>query len=103
MDNAKINLDNKLNFFDIAGILVPNANRITENSIESFIMRVYRENNIEGFVKAFTEDPESISSSGKLEKVLKLLYVRRLYIYPRFHQVVINALSNTSSDNSVTR
>ena len=69
-------------------------NRISETSIESFIIRVYRETNRNGFIKAFTEESESQSISGynKIERLLKTLYMKKLYLYPRFRLEIADLL-----------
>ena len=46
-----------------------------------------------GFVKAFTDAPDTLMSGfARVDKILKSLFVRRLYIYPRFHTVVAEEL-----------
>lgn len=68
-------------------------NSISERSVEAFILRVYKEKNQQGFVKAFSEEAESLHGGfGKVERLLKLLYVRKLYLWPRFRLEIANAL-----------
>lgn len=87
-------LDGRIDPSHICGFLVPNAHTISDLSMESFIIRVYREKNRVGFLKAFTEDPESlITSFGKEQQILKLLYIKRLYLWPRFQILVDSVLS----------
>ena len=85
---------------DIDGILVGHAETVTEQSTEAFILRIYRtqtqfaaESSKTGFVKAFS-DAASVLMSGfaKVDKILKALHVRRLYLYPRFHATVADEL-----------
>ncbi len=78
----------------IDGILVYNAHRILESSVEAFALRVYRENNNTGFVKAFCADPEALQAGGsvRIEKLMKLLYLKRLYLWPRFHPQISQVL-----------
>eukprot|EP00551_Chaetoceros_affinis_P008889 CAMPEP_0203670304 /NCGR_PEP_ID=MMETSP0090-20130426/6421_1 /ASSEMBLY_ACC=CAM_ASM_001088 /TAXON_ID=426623 /ORGANISM="Chaetoceros affinis, Strain CCMP159" /LENGTH=178 /DNA_ID=CAMNT_0050535133 /DNA_START=38 /DNA_END=573 /DNA_ORIENTATION=- len=46
-----------------------------------------------GFIKAFSEAPDVLTSGfAKVDKILKSLFVRRLYIYPRFHELVVEEL-----------
>ena len=67
--------------------------RISELSVESFIIRVFRQGSSEGFIKAFSDDPETLTNAfGKVERVLKLLYVTRLYLWPRFQIQVASIL-----------
>jgi len=50
-----------------------------------------------GFVKAFTDDPASLMSGfAKVDKILKSLRVRKIYLYPRFHSNVADELENNS-------
>lgn len=75
----------------ITGLLVNDAHRVTETSIEAFIIRLYREQNRDGFLKAFSDDTSALASGfSKMEQVLKHLYVRHAFLYPRFH-VAVNA------------
>jgi DNA excision repair protein ERCC-4 len=71
------------------------AFRVTETSMESFVIRVYREHNTKGFIKAFTDEPESLRHGfGALEKVMKNLYLERVILYPRFHADVSRVLDH---------
>ncbi|KAG2763845.1 hypothetical protein PC129_g5744 [Phytophthora cactorum] len=75
----------------ISGLLVNDAHHVTETSIEAFILRLYRERNREGFIKGFCDDSVALSSGfNRVEQVLKHLYVRNVFLYPRFH-VTINS------------
>ncbi|ETL83182.1 hypothetical protein F442_17414 [Phytophthora nicotianae P10297] len=75
----------------ISGLLVNDAHHVTETSIEAFILRLYRERNREGFIKGFCDDSVALSSGfNRVEQVLKHLYVRNVFLYPRFH-VAINS------------
>eukprot|EP01038_Epipyxis_sp_PR26KG_P009087 gene9087-12256_t len=86
-------LDNKIDPVNISGILVYNAHRLSETSIESFILKVYREKNRDGFIKAFSDDPDSLNGRfGKVERLLKVLYVKKLYLWPRFRLEISHIL-----------
>ncbi|KAF9930842.1 hypothetical protein FBU30_011209 [Linnemannia zychae] len=83
----------------ITGILVANAHRVTAASTESFILRLFRQSNSEGFVKAFTDQPEVLSTGfATLEKTLKLLYLRKVNLWPRFHVTVTESLESHTAD-----
>ena len=46
-----------------------------------------------GFVKAFSDNCDALMAGfAKVDKILKSLHVRRLYLYPRFHDVVASEL-----------
>lgn len=88
----------------IAGILVAHAETVTDTSTEAFILRIYRTQKLmassgkhfdSGFVKAFSDHPAAlISGFAKVDKILKALFVRRLYLYPRFHSTVQQELEH---------
>ncbi|KAG0340657.1 hypothetical protein BG000_011435 [Podila horticola] len=83
----------------ITGILVANAHRVTATTTEAFILRLFRQGNSQGFVKAFSDQPEVISSGfATLEKTLKLLYLRKVNLWPRFHLTVTESLESHTAD-----
>ncbi|EIN05331.1 hypothetical protein PUNSTDRAFT_54777 [Punctularia strigosozonata HHB-11173 SS5] len=83
----------------ITGILVLHAERVTALSLEAFIVRLYRERNTTGFLKAFTDQPEHITSGlSPLKNIMKELQLRRVHIYPRFHQEVQHSLARRRAD-----
>lgn len=99
-------LTNFANARDIQGILVAHAENVTEQSTEAFILRIYRtqkqlvassHNNQDfGFVKAFSDAPDSLMAGfAKVDKILKALHVRRLYLFPRFHSSIADELERT--------
>ena len=86
-------LNQNVNPLHISGMLVANAHKVTLESVEAFILRVYREHNRTGFIRAFSEDPEPLSGGlGKLERVMKLLWVKQLSLWPRFKDHIMSAL-----------
>lgn len=53
--------------------------------LEAFIVRLYREKNRTGFLKAFTDQPEHITSGlSPLKNIMKELQLRSVHIYPRW-------------------
>ena len=77
----------------VHGFLVHNAHRVHDATTEAFILRVYRQRNSQGFIKAFTDDPETLSGGfGKVEKTMKALHVQKLYLWPRFRADIGTAL-----------
>jgi DNA excision repair protein ERCC-4 len=61
------------------------ARRVTASSLEAFIVRLYREKNTAGFLKAFSDEPEHITSGmSPLKNIMKELQVRTVHIYPRY-------------------
>ena len=71
---------------------------VSPSSSETFIARLYREKNKTGFLKAFTDQPEHITSGmSPLRVILKELQLRTVHIYPRFHQEVSESLGRDRS------
>ena len=56
-------LDGSLLPRDISGIVVWGAHRLTENCNEAFILRLFRQGNREGFIKALSDAPGLSSTS----------------------------------------
>ncbi|KAG3229987.1 hypothetical protein P692DRAFT_201761852 [Suillus brevipes Sb2] len=83
----------------ITGIIVLHAEKVTALSLEAFIVRLYREKNKAGFLKAFSDQPEHITSGmSPLKNIMKELQLRRVHIYPRFHEDVKNTLETRKAD-----
>lgn len=77
----------------ITGIVVLRAHQIVESCQEAFALRLYRQKNKTGFVKAFTNSVESFTYGyGHVEKVMRNLFIKELYIWPRFHVLIRNSL-----------
>ncbi|KAJ3313543.1 DNA repair endonuclease XPF [Boothiomyces sp. JEL0838] len=73
----------------ISGLLINHCEDISDTSTISFVARMYRQNNKNGFIKAFSESPNVfVNEMGKLERMMKTLHVSNLYIWPRFHVTV---------------
>ncbi|NWH57345.1 XPF endonuclease, partial [Geococcyx californianus] len=73
----------------ITGILVYKAHRIIESCQEAFILRLFRQKNKQGFIKAFTDNAVAFNTGFcHVERVMRNLFVRKLYLWPRFHIAV---------------
>uniref|UniRef100_A0A1I8BV14 ERCC4 domain-containing protein n=1 Tax=Meloidogyne hapla TaxID=6305 RepID=A0A1I8BV14_MELHA len=84
-------LAGRVPFDKVAGILVYRAHEVLHGFKESFILRLFREKKKDGIVKAFTDRPLYIVSTGvigQLQRLLTLLYVRKVVVVPRFHEEV---------------
>ena len=78
----------------ITGILVYRAHRIIDSCQESFILRLFREKNKTGFIKAFSGSPVSFSQGFcQVERVMKNLFIRHLHLWPRYQSTVTSALA----------
>ena len=83
----------------VSGLVVADAHQCSESSVEAFILRVFRQNNRTGFIKAVSDQPLAfINGFAKVEKIMRVLFVRRLFIWPRFHVAISAALSSQSPD-----
>nr|XP_025711322.1 DNA repair endonuclease XPF isoform X2 [Callorhinus ursinus] len=73
----------------ITGILVYRAHRIIESCQEAFILRLFRQKNKRGFIKAFTDNAVAFDTGFcHVERVMRNLFVGKLYLWPRFHAAV---------------
>ncbi|XP_056018962.1 DNA repair endonuclease XPF-like isoform X2 [Ostrea edulis] len=83
----------------ISGILVYKAHRIVESCQEAFILRLYRQKNKTGFIKAFSDSPYSFTTGySHVERTMKNLFVRNLYLWPRFHASIVANLEHHKVD-----
>lgn len=83
----------------VSGMLVNHAERCDDASSEAFVLRIFRKANRVGFIKAFSEDAEQFTQGFfKIEKILKCLLVRKLFLYPRFHALVKQDLSGSVAE-----
>ena len=94
-------LDNTLSPKDVDGMLIAHADRVNNDSTEAFIIRIYtsQKRRDRCFIKAFTDNPEYLLSGfAKIDKTLKALQVRHLYLYPRFHDAIKTELEQNTPD-----
>ncbi len=92
-------LDNTLSSKDVDGMLIGHADQVDNDSTEAFIIRIYtsQKRRDRCFIKAFTDNPENLLSGfAKIDKTLKALQVRHLYLYPRFHDAIKNELEQNT-------
>ncbi|QRV78347.1 DNA excision repair protein ERCC-4 [Ceratobasidium sp. AG-Ba] len=83
----------------ITGIVVLHAERCSPLSLEAFIMRLYRDTNTEGFIKAFSDQPEQFTyGMSPLKTIMKELRLRKVHIFPRFHEEVNASLQRRRAD-----
>ncbi|CAJ1080668.1 DNA repair endonuclease XPF [Xyrichtys novacula] len=77
----------------VSGILVYRAHKIIESCQEAFILRLFRQKNKTGFIKAFTDKATSFSTGFcQVERVMRNLFVKKLFLWPRFQASVNTAL-----------
>jgi DNA excision repair protein ERCC-4 len=67
--------------------------RIVATSIEAFIIRIYRQLNKSGFLKAFSDNPEPFTTGfAPLASMMRNLFLRKPSLWPRFHVMVAKSL-----------
>ncbi|XP_013776603.1 DNA repair endonuclease XPF-like [Limulus polyphemus] len=77
----------------ITGIIVYKAHKILESCQEAFILRLYRQKNKKGFIKALSSNPCAFTRRFcQVERVMRNLFARQLYLWPRSHEVVNSSL-----------
>ncbi|KAM6951362.1 DNA repair endonuclease XPF [Aplochiton taeniatus] len=77
----------------ITGVLVYRAHKIIESCQEAFILRLFRQKNKTGFIKAFTDKATAFSTGFcQVERVMRNLFVKKLYLWPRFQASVTTVL-----------
>ncbi|KAI9891909.1 MAG: hypothetical protein M1814_002294 [Vezdaea aestivalis] len=77
----------------ITGIIVLHAERVRDTSTESFILRVFRQANKNGFIKAFSDDSVSLARQySPLATAMRNLFVNKPSLWPRFQVTVKRAV-----------
>jgi DNA excision repair protein ERCC-4 len=77
----------------VTGMIVLHADRVAATSLEAFIVRIYRQKNKNGFLKAFSDQPEPFTVGFQpLTTILRNLFLRKPILYPRFHVTVAKSL-----------
>ncbi|XP_053982136.1 DNA repair endonuclease XPF [Hylaeus volcanicus] len=83
----------------VTGILVYRAHNILRSYQEAFALRLYRQNNKTGFIKAFSNSALAFSVGfTQVERVMKALFVKQLYLWPRFHALVNSSLGKRKAE-----
>lgn len=86
-------LTSLLNPETITGLVVLHADRIVATSLEAFILRIYRQRNKVGFLKAFSDNPEPFATGfSPLSTMMRNLFLRNVSLWPRFQVTVGQAL-----------
>ncbi len=77
----------------ITGIVVLHADRVVATSLEAFILRIYRQKNKVGFLKAFSDNPDPFTTGfSPLATMMRNLFLRKTSLWPRFHVAVAESL-----------
>ncbi|KAI8092898.1 uncharacterized protein BX664DRAFT_261045 [Halteromyces radiatus] len=84
---------------EVSGIVIYNAHRVRPDSMEELILRIYREENEQGFIKAFSDQPGAFTSGfAPLQNMLKILQLRNVQLWPRFQVMVTNDLTQANEE-----
>ncbi|KAI9838898.1 MAG: hypothetical protein M1819_004106 [Sarea resinae] len=86
-------LTSLLNPETITGMIVLHAENVIATSLEAFIIRIYRQRNKVGFLKAFSDSPEPFTTGfAPLATMMRNLFLRSPSLWPRFHVTVAKSL-----------
>ncbi|KAL0880773.1 hypothetical protein ABMA27_001974 [Loxostege sticticalis] len=92
-------LKDRVPISNITGIIVLRAHTVLESCQEAFALRLYRQKNKTGFVKALSNSPISFTFGyNQVEKVMRAVFVTELFLWPRFHGSIIKSLKNRQAD-----
>lgn len=92
-------LHNTLPVDRVRGIVILAADQVKERSNDHFALSLFRARNRIAFIKAFSENATALARGfHTVEKLMRLLYVSRLALWPRFHQSVRRTLRAHSPD-----
>lgn len=77
----------------ITGLVVLHSDRIVATSLEAFILRIYRQRNKVGFLKAFSDNPEPFTTGfSPLATMMRNLFLRKASIWPRYQVTIKKSL-----------
>jgi DNA excision repair protein ERCC-4 len=86
-------LTNLLDPETITGLVVLHADRIIATSLEAFILRIYRQRNKVGFLKAFSDNPEPFTTGfSPLATMMRNLFLRKASVWPRYQLTIKKSL-----------
>lgn len=77
----------------VTGVVVLHADKVIATSTEAFVLRIYRQKNKNGFLKAFSDIPEPFTTGfAPLANMMRNMFLRRPALWPRFHVTVAKSL-----------
>ncbi|KAK8125631.1 uncharacterized protein PG998_001390 [Apiospora kogelbergensis] len=77
----------------ITGLVVLHADKVIATSLEAFILRIYRQKNKVGFLKAFSDSPDPFTYGfSPLATMMRNMFLRKASLWPRFHVTVAGSL-----------
>jgi len=86
----------------ISGLVVSKVHKIIDSCQEAFICRLYRTKNKTGFIKGLSKEPAAfIYGFNKTERIMRHLFVKKLFLWPRFHASVNASLESRAKPEVV--
>ncbi|KAI1079568.1 DNA repair protein [Whalleya microplaca] len=86
-------LTSLLNPETITGVILLHADKVVATSLEAFILRVYRQKNKTGFLKALSDNPDPFTIGfSPLATMMRNIFLRKASLWPRFHVTVASSL-----------
>ena len=77
----------------ITGIVVMHAEKVVATSVEAFILRIFRQKNHDGFIKAFSDIPEPFTTGySPLANMLRNLFLRTPLLWPRYPSIKLEIM-----------
>jgi DNA excision repair protein ERCC-4 len=76
----------------VTGLVILHAEKVVPTAVEAFIVRVYRQFNKIGFLKAFSDSPEHFVGFAPLSNILQSHFLKKVSLWPRYHLTVKQAL-----------
>ncbi|EEC02787.1 DNA repair endonuclease xp-f / mei-9 / rad1, putative [Ixodes scapularis] len=83
----------------ITGIIVYHAHKTLESCQEAFILRLYRQKNKTGFIKGLSDNAVAFTYGFcQVQRMMRNLFVKKLFLWPRFQADVIASLNKRKPD-----
>lgn len=83
----------------ITGIIVYRAHKTLESCQEAFILRLYRQKNKKGFIKGLSDNAIAFTYGFcQVQRMMRNLFVKKLFLWPRFQADVIASLNKRKPD-----
>lgn len=86
----------------VSGIIVWDAHTVFDSHQESFILRLFRSKNTEGFIKAFSQFPSAFSRGfASVDRCLRNLFADSLLLWPRTRKEVVDSLESRAKPDVI--
>ncbi len=67
----------------ITGVILLHADKVVATSLEAFILRIYRQKNKTGFLKAFSDNPDPFTIGfSPLATMMRNMFLRKASLWP---------------------